>query len=74
MDVTSSIQRRQDAARRATRHVRTLVAKCTDVEAGIFENIFALGKLYQLLSLEQQIPILETTRNNSFINNFANVQ
>jgi hypothetical protein len=34
--------------RRATRHVLTRVAKCIDVDGGIFENIIVLGKLYQL--------------------------
>jgi hypothetical protein len=29
----------QDALRRATRHVLTRVAKCTDVDCGIFENV-----------------------------------
>jgi hypothetical protein len=39
MDVISRIKERQDALRRATRHVLTRVAKCIDVEGGIFENI-----------------------------------
>jgi hypothetical protein len=36
--------------RRATRHVLTRVAKCIDVDGGIFENTHSivLDKLYQL--------------------------
>jgi hypothetical protein len=36
--------------RRATRHVLTRVAKCIDVDGGIFEKArgVILGKLYQL--------------------------
>ena len=45
MDVTARIKARQDALRRVTRHVLTRVAKCTDVDGGIFENI--ISKLYQ---------------------------
>jgi hypothetical protein len=32
-------EERQDTLRRETRHVLTRVAKCTDVDGGIFENI-----------------------------------
>jgi metal-responsive CopG/Arc/MetJ family transcriptional regulator len=39
MDVIAHIQERQDALRRATRHVLTRVAKCIDVDGGIFENV-----------------------------------
>jgi hypothetical protein len=40
MDVIASIKERPDAFRRATRHVLTPVAKCIDVDGGIFENVF----------------------------------
>ena len=39
MDVIAHIKERQDALRRATRHVPTRVAKCIDVDGGIFENL-----------------------------------
>jgi hypothetical protein len=39
MDVIEHIKERQDVLRRATRHVLTRVAKCIDVDGGIFENI-----------------------------------
>ena len=39
MDVIARIKKRQDALRRATRHVLTRVAKCTDGDSGIFENL-----------------------------------
>ena len=39
MDVIASIKERPDALRRATRHVLTRVAKCIDVDGGIFENV-----------------------------------
>jgi hypothetical protein len=39
MEVIAHIKERQDALRRATRHVLTRVAKCTDVDGGIFENV-----------------------------------
>ena len=38
--VIACIKERQDALRRTTRHVFTLVAKGTDVDGGIFERIF----------------------------------
>jgi len=38
MNVIAIIKERQDAPRRATRHVITRVADCTDVDGGIFEN------------------------------------
>jgi hypothetical protein len=34
-----SLDVHQDALRRATRHVLTRVAKCTDVDGGIFKNV-----------------------------------
>jgi hypothetical protein len=37
--VIARIKERQDALRRGTRHVLTRVAKCTDVDGGIFENL-----------------------------------
>jgi hypothetical protein len=39
MDAISRIKERQDELRRATRHVLTRVAKCIDVDVGIFENV-----------------------------------
>jgi hypothetical protein len=39
MDVIARIKERQDALRRATRHVLTRVTKCIDVEGGTFENV-----------------------------------
>jgi hypothetical protein len=39
MDVIARIKERQDVLRRATRHVLTRVAKCTDVDDGLFENV-----------------------------------
>jgi hypothetical protein len=39
MDAIARIKERQDELRRATRHVHTLVAKCIDVDGGIFENL-----------------------------------
>jgi hypothetical protein len=33
------IKERWDELRRATRHVLTRVAKCIDVDGGIFENV-----------------------------------
>jgi hypothetical protein len=39
MDVIGSIKERPDALRRATYHVLTRLAKCIDVDGGIFENV-----------------------------------
>jgi hypothetical protein len=39
MDVMARLRERQDVLRRATRHVLTRVAKCIDVDGGIFENV-----------------------------------
>jgi hypothetical protein len=39
MDVIARIKKRQNALRRATRHVFTRVAKCIDVDSGIFKNV-----------------------------------
>jgi len=39
LDVIASIKERQDALRRTTRHVFTRVAKCIDVDGGIFEHL-----------------------------------
>jgi hypothetical protein len=39
VDVIARIRESRDALRRATRHVLTLVAKCIDVDGGIFENV-----------------------------------
>jgi hypothetical protein len=37
--ITACITERQDSFRQATRRVLTRIAKCTDVDGGIFENI-----------------------------------
>ena len=39
LDVIACIKERQDILRRTTRHVFTRVAKCTDVDGGIFEHL-----------------------------------
>ena len=39
LDVIACIKERQDALRRTTRHVFTRVAKCIDVDGGIFEHL-----------------------------------
>jgi len=39
LDVIACIKERQDALRRTTRHVFTRVAKCFDVDGGIFEHL-----------------------------------
>jgi hypothetical protein len=39
MDAIACIKERQDKLRRATCHVLTRVAKCIDVDGGIFENL-----------------------------------
>ena len=39
LDVVACIKESQDALRRTTRHVFTLVAKCIDVDGGIFEHL-----------------------------------
>jgi hypothetical protein len=39
MDVITRIKERQDALRQATCHVLPRVAKCIDVDGGIFENV-----------------------------------
>jgi hypothetical protein len=39
MDVIVSIKEGPDALRRATYHVLTRLAKCIDVDGGIFENV-----------------------------------
>jgi hypothetical protein len=39
MDAIARIKERQDELRRATHHVLTRVAKCIDVDGGIFENL-----------------------------------
>jgi hypothetical protein len=39
MNVIASIKERQDALGLATRHVLTQVAKCIDVDGGIFEIV-----------------------------------
>jgi hypothetical protein len=48
--------------RRATRHVLTRVAKCTDVDGGIFETVLS----HRTLTLKKSIPALETICNISF--------
>jgi hypothetical protein len=39
MDAVSLIKGHQDELRRPTRHVLTRVAKCIDVDGGIFEKL-----------------------------------
>jgi len=39
LDVIACVKERQDALRRITRHVFTRVAKCIDVDCGIFEHL-----------------------------------
>jgi len=39
LDVIACIKERQDALRRTTWHVFTRVAKCTDVDGGIFKHL-----------------------------------
>jgi hypothetical protein len=39
MDVIAHIKERQDALRRATRHVLIRAVKCIDVDGAIFENV-----------------------------------
>jgi hypothetical protein len=39
MDTVASMKIREDQLRRKTRDLRTLVAKCKDVDGGIFENL-----------------------------------
>jgi hypothetical protein len=39
MDVIARIKEGRDALRRATHPVLALVAKCTEVDGGIFENV-----------------------------------
>jgi len=39
LDVITCIKESQDALRRTTRHVFTRVAKCIDVDGGIFEHL-----------------------------------
>jgi hypothetical protein len=39
VDVIASIKESPDALRRATSYVLTRVAKCIDVDCGIFENV-----------------------------------
>jgi hypothetical protein len=51
MDVIAHIEERKVAFRRATRHVLRRVAKCIDVDGGIFKNV---GKLYQLCHLNNK--------------------
>ena len=50
LDVIACIKERQDALRRTTRHVSTRVAKCIDVDGGIFEHLL---QTVPTLSLEQ---------------------
>jgi hypothetical protein len=39
MDVVAKVKERQDELRQATRHALTRVAKCINVDGGIFENL-----------------------------------
>ena len=38
LDAAASIKKREDQLRRTTRDLRTRVAKCTEVDGGIFEH------------------------------------
>jgi hypothetical protein len=40
LNVIACTKERQDPLRRTTRHVLTRVAKCTDVDGGIFEHFY----------------------------------
>jgi len=50
LDVIACIKERQDALRRTTRHAFTRIAKCIDVDGGIFEHY----KLFQLCHLNNK--------------------
>jgi hypothetical protein len=53
--VIAHIKERQDALRRATRHVLTRDANCIDADGGLFENVhIILGKLYQVCHLNNK--------------------
>jgi hypothetical protein len=39
LDAAAGITKSEDTLRRTTRHLRTRVAKCTEVDGGIFENL-----------------------------------
>jgi hypothetical protein len=45
MDFIARIKERQDALRRETRHVLTRVAKCVDIDGGVFAKCIIQGKL-----------------------------
>jgi hypothetical protein len=44
MDAIGRIKESQDELRRATLHVLTRVAKCNDIDGGIFENLLQTNK------------------------------
>ena len=39
LDAADGIKKHKDQLRRATRNLRTLFAKCTEVDGGIFEHL-----------------------------------
>jgi hypothetical protein len=39
LDVAACVKRREDQLRRTTRDLRTRVAKCTEVDGGIYERL-----------------------------------
>jgi hypothetical protein len=39
LDAAARIKKREDQLRRTTRDLRTRVAKCTEVDGGIFEHL-----------------------------------
>ena len=39
LDAAASIKKREDQLRRTTRHLRTGVAKCIEVDGGILEHL-----------------------------------
>jgi hypothetical protein len=44
MDAIARIKEGKDELRQVTRHVLTRVAKCVDVDGGIFENLLYINK------------------------------
>ena len=58
MDVIVSIKERPDAFWRATYHVLTPLAKCIDVDGGIFENVRGLLEKYPTFGREKETGLL----------------
>ena len=72
MDVIASIKERQDALRRAARHVLTGVAKYIDVNGGIFENVLHLVNCTNFVTWTINTDITNNMW-HFFINNFTTV-